>query len=137
MRGVARSAAPPRLTAAATAAALLCLLAACHPQDEQTARELTGGDPRAGRKAIARYGCGGCHEIPGVDNASGLVGPSLAKIGDRMMLAGQLPNQPDNMIKWIRDPQSAEPGTAMPDMHVTEKDARDIAAYLYTLRMDR
>ena len=116
---------------------LFLFLVACHPQDEQTARELTGGNPRAGREAIARYGCGGCHEIPGVDNASGLVGPSLAKIADRTILAGQLPNQPDNMVRWIRDPQGAEPGTVMPNMHVTARDARDIAAYLYTLRVDR
>lgn len=116
---------------------LAVLLAGCHPQDDQTARELTGGDPRAGEDAIARYGCGGCHEIPGVDNATGLVGPSLAKIADRTTLAGQLPNQPDNMLLWIKDPQSAAPGTLMPDMNVTDEDARDIAAYLYTLRMDR
>jgi len=118
-------------------ALLMLLLAACHPQDDQTARELTGGDPHAGKEAIARYGCGGCHEIPGVDNASGLVGPSLAKIADRTTLAGQLPNQPDNMILWIKNPQAAAPDTLMPDMHVTNEDARDIAAYLYTLRMDR
>ena len=119
-------------------AALVLLLAiACHPQDDDTARQLTGGDPHAGKAAIARYGCGGCHEIPGVDNARGLVGPSLAKIADRMILAGQKPNQPDNMIQWIQNPQRAEPGTLMPDMHVTVRDARDIAAYLYTLRADR
>jgi cytochrome c2 len=116
---------------------VLLILAACHPQDENTARELTGGDPARGEHAIARYGCGACHEIPGIDNATGLIGPSLAKIADRVMLAGQLPNQPDNMIKWIQNPQSAAPGTAMPDMHVSDEDARDIAAYLYTLRMDR
>jgi cytochrome c len=116
---------------------LAVLLSACHAQDDETARQLTGGDPRAGKTAIARYGCGACHEIPGVDNASGLVGPSLAKIADRVALAGQLPNHPDNMIKWIQDPQSAAPGTLKPDMNVTDRDARDIAAYLYTLRVDR
>jgi cytochrome c len=117
-------------------AAILVVLTACHPQDDETARQLTGGNPHAGKVAITRYGCGGCHEIPGVDNAGGLVGPSLAKIGDRMTLAGELPNQPDNMIKWIASPQTAEPGSLMPDMHVTDRDARDIAAYLYTLRAD-
>lgn len=116
---------------------VLLLGTACHPQDDETARQLTGGDPHAGKAAIARYGCGGCHEIPGVDNASGLVGPSLAKIADRVILAGHLPNQPDNMIRWIQDPQGAAPGTLMPNMNVTDRDARDIAAYLYTLRVDR
>ena len=49
-------------------------------------------------------------------------------------LAGKLPNQPENMIKWIREPQEVSPGTAMPQLGVTEQDGKDIAAYLYTLR---
>jgi putative membrane protein len=107
----------------------------CHPQDDETARQLTqGGDPRRGAAAIEFYGCGGCHSVPGVPNATGLVGPPLDAIADRSFLAGQLPNQPDNMMKWIRDPQQASPGSAMPDVNVSDRDARDIAAYLYTLR---
>ena len=116
------------------AVALLLLLAACHPQDDETARELTGGSPSLGREAMSRYGCGSCHSIPGVEGANGLVGPPLDNIGSRTILAGQLPNNADNMRRWIQDPQGVENGTAMPDMHVTDGDARDIAAYLYTLR---
>jgi cytochrome c1 len=107
---------------------------ACHSDVERTARQLTGGTPARGREAIDRYGCGACHEVPGVRGANGLIGPPLNNIGDRMYLAGQLPNTPDNMMRWIREPQSVEKGSAMPDMNVTEADARDIAAYLYTLR---
>jgi cytochrome c len=116
------------------AAFLLVLLAACHPQDERTARELTGGEPDRGRVAIRSYGCGACHTVPGVRGATGLVGPPLTNIADRMYLAGQLPNTPDNMKRWIQTPQTVEVGTAMPDLGVNERDARDIAAYLYTLR---
>lgn len=112
----------------------LVALAACHPQDGETARQLTGGEPARGRAAIERYGCGTCHEIPGVRRASGLVGPSLKEIGSRTYLAGRLPNTPENMIRWIQQPQSVDNRTAMPDMNVTAADARDIAAYLYTLR---
>lgn len=116
--------------------ALLVVLiaAACRHQDDRTARELTGGEPSRGRVAIRSYGCGACHTVPGVRGATGLVGPPLTNIGDRMYLAGQLPNTPDNMKRWIRTPQTVEPGTAMPDLGVNEPDARDIAAYLYTLR---
>lgn len=110
---------------------------ACHPQDDETARVMTGGEPSRGKVAIARYGCGSCHEIPGVSAASGLVGPPLHSIADRTYLAGHLPNTPQNMMRWIQDPQSADPGTAMPDMNVTGQDARDITAYLYTLRRGR
>ena len=112
---------------------LLALLVACHSQDDDSARQLTGGDPSRGKSAISRYGCGTCHTIPGI-SAGGQVGPPLSNIGERVYLAGQLPNTPDNMIRWIREPQKVERGTAMPDMHVSEKDARDMAAYLYTLR---
>ena len=121
-----------------TIVAILLLLQSCRPETDYSAVQLTaGGDPMRGKAAIGRYGCGACHEIPGVDAANGLVGPSLAKIADRTFLAGQLPNQPDNMMMWIVDPQRVESGTAMPDLNVTEGDARDIAAYLYTLRADR
>jgi len=113
---------------------LLLLPTACHSQDDETARQLTGGEPGRGRAAIRRYGCGSCHEVPGIEGARGLVGPPLTNIADRLYLAGQLPNTPENMRRWISDPQGVEKGTAMPDMHVTAGDARDIAAYLYTLR---
>ena len=115
-------------------ALVVLLLAACHPQDDHTARQLTGGDPERGRELIHAYGCGSCHTVPGVRGAHGLVGPPLAEIADRVYLAGQLPNTPDNMKRWIRAPQSVEGGTAMPNMNVSENDARHIAAYLYTLR---
>lgn len=107
---------------------------ACHPDDEKTARQLTRGEPSRGRAAIQRYGCGACHEVKGVDGANGLVGPSLNGIGSRSYLAGRLPNSSDNMTRWIRDPQSVSNGTVMPNLNVSESDARDIAAYLYTLR---
>jgi cytochrome c len=112
----------------------LLLAASCHPKDERTSKELTGGDAAKGREAIASYGCGSCHQIRGVDGANGMVGPPLDNIGSRTTLAGQLPNSPENMIRWIREPQEVESGTSMPDLGVTETDARNIAAYLYTLR---
>ena len=69
----------------------------------------------------------------GVPGADGLVGPPLDRIASRTYLAGRLPNTPQNLLRWIRDPQGISPGTAMPPMGVSEKDGRDIAAYLYTL----
>jgi cytochrome c2 len=116
------------------AALAVLLLAACSRQDERTARQLGGGDPDRGRVLIREYGCGACHTIPGVRTATGLVGPPLNGIADRTYLAGQLPNTPDNMKRWIREPQNVEGGTAMPNMNVSADDARHIATYLYTLR---
>jgi cytochrome c2 len=93
-----------------------------------------GGNAERGTQRIAQYGCPACHTIPGVKNANGNVGPPLARIGDRTYIAGMLRNTPANLVRWIREPQAVIPGNAMPDMGVSEADARDIAAYLYTLR---
>jgi cytochrome c oxidase assembly factor CtaG/cytochrome c2 len=101
---------------------------------DRTAAELTGGDPRRGRQVVRAYGCQTCHTIPGVTGARGVVAPSLAKMADRALVAGHLPNTPDQLIRWIRHPQEPNRPSAMPDLGVTENDARDIAAYLYTLR---
>ena len=81
-----------------------------------------------------KYGCDTCHTIPGIRTARALVGPPLTSVAGRVYLAGHLPNTPTNMEQWIQHPRANEPHTAMPEMGVTDADARDIAAYLYTLR---
>lgn len=93
-----------------------------------------GGDPAVGRALIRSYGCGGCHHVPGVQSAGGVVGPPLGGIAERVYLAGMLPNNPENMMHWIRFPQQVQPGNAMPDMGVTEEEALHITTYLMTLR---
>lgn len=114
-----------RRTKAVIAAAVVAAGAAC------------GGQPSpkpetqlAAQEAIDAYGCGSCHTIPGIRGADGLVGPPLTRFHERAYIAGQLPNTPENLVHWIRNPQEVEPGTAMPDLGVTEEDAREIAAYL-------
>jgi cytochrome c1 len=83
---------------------------------------------------ISAYGCTHCHTIPGIRDADGLVGPPLTMIGSRMYIGGVMKNTPDNLMKWVKDAPSVDPLTAMPNVHVSERDARDIACYLYTLR---
>jgi cytochrome c len=92
------------------------------------------GGQAAGAAAISRYGCGSCHSIPGIAGARGMVGPPLAGIGMRMYVAGELPNTPDNLTHWIRHPASVHARTVMPELGVTAEDARDIAAFLYSLK---
>jgi cytochrome c2 len=91
-----------------------------------------GGDPRRGESMFIQYGCGSCHALSDVRTAVGSVGPPLDGIGERVIIAGHLANTSDNMEKWIRNPQQVSPGTAMPNLHVGEQDARDITAFLYT-----
>jgi cytochrome c oxidase assembly factor CtaG len=117
--------------------AIVCIAAAniaCTRGDQALAAEITGGNPARGPILISYYGCGTCHEIPGVAGANGLVGPPLRRIAVRSYIAGVLPNTPANMTRWILDPPRVDEHTVMPNMHVTEEDVRDIAAYLYTLR---
>jgi cytochrome c2 len=99
-----------------------------------TAKALTGGDPEAGKAAIQRYRCGACHQISGVPGANGQVGPSLKGISQRAEPSGQTQNDPASLIRWIRYPQQMAPGSGMPNLGVSEKDGRDVAAYLYTLK---
>jgi cytochrome c2 len=114
---------------------LLLVVPACNPSKRYTeAAQLTGGSPSKGKSAILHYGCGSCHNIPGVPGAIASVGPPLDKLGNRFYLAGQLKNTPDNLIKWVQRPQMFRPGSAMPNLGVTPVDAKDIAAYLYTLK---
>jgi cytochrome c2 len=92
----------------------------------------TGGDPKRGEAMFIQYGCGSCHALKSVRNATGSVGPPLDGIAVRVIVGGHLANTPANMEKWIRDPQHVSPGTAMPDLKVGEGDARDITAFLYS-----
>jgi cytochrome c2 len=92
---------------------------------------MTGGHVESGRRAFAAYGCGACHSISGVGGASGLVGPPLTGIASRAIVAGKLENNPDNLQRWIVDPQAVTPGTAMPRLGVEPQAARDITAFLY------
>lgn len=103
-------------------------------QARVTAEQLTGGHVDAGKIAIARYACTACHAIPGTGDAQGNVGPALKGIAVRAEIAGRLANSPDNLIRWLRHPQHVAPGNGMPEQGVTATDARDMAAYLYTLR---
>ena len=116
--------------------ALSLFLAACSTQSTAPAQVVAGGDPQRGALAIRAYGCGTCHRIPGIAGADAMVGPPLDNWAERHYIAGAWPNQPELLIEWIRFPQAIEPGNAMPNMGVTEQEARDISAYLYTSTRD-
>ena len=120
------------------AALLLLALPACQPparsDREEAAAQATGGDPARGRAAIAARGCGSCHTVPGIPGADANVGPSLDRIGSRVYVGGVLVNTPDNLVRWLKDPPAVDAKTAMPALGLGDDEARDVAAYLYTLR---
>jgi cytochrome c2 len=98
------------------------------------ATALTMGDPDLGRRLAQRYGCAGCHNIPGVPGAQGMVGPALQGFAARVYIGGVATNTPDTLIQWIENPRSIDPKTAMPVTGISRAEARHVAAYLYTLR---
>jgi cytochrome c len=109
---------------------VLCLaLASCNG-----AEPALGGDPERGRLLLRQFGCGACHRIAGVADAQGNVGPPLDGIAKRVYLGGVLPNSPASMTRWIRTPEAFDPRTAMPNLSVSDEHARDMVAYLYTLK---
>lgn len=114
-----------------TTSVLLCAaVAGCGDE----ARAPLGGDPDNGRLLLRQFGCGSCHRIPDVAGAKGNVGPSLEGIARRVYLGGVLPNTPENMVRWIRNPKQFDPPTAMPTLPVSEGQARDMVAYLQGLK---
>jgi cytochrome c1 len=100
---------------------------------EQRASWMTGGNPHTGQVLARGKGCGGCHEIPGVKGAHGNVGPPLTKFASRMYVGGVLLNTPEHLHQWLLDPPSIDPKSAMPNVGLKDQEARDLAAYLYTL----
>ena len=111
------------------------LPAGCEQQTKEDVKQpFHQASAQDGAELINTIGCGGCHTIPGIRNANGLVGPPLTKMGRRMFIAGMLRNTPDNMVAWLQDPQAVVPGNAMPNMGLERAQAEAITNYLYTLQ---
>ncbi len=119
----------------ACVAALTAVLAGCGSA-VPTSGDVEGGNPRLGAELIASIGCGACHRVPGVDGADGRVAPPLDDFGARPFIAGELEHTPENLVRWIMEPQAVDPGSGMPDLGVDEQAARHMAAYLRTLGTD-
>lgn len=113
-------------------AILPALLCAC--DDGAQPVSVPGGDAEHGKRLVAQYQCASCHAIPGIAAAAGTAGPPLEAFGRRSYIAGRIPNLPDPLTRWLIDPPAMKPGTLMPNVGVSEAEARHMAAYLYTLR---
>jgi cytochrome c1 len=99
-------------------------------QRDQFAAAVVNGNAAAAPAFMRTYGCAGCHEIRGIRGPGGRIGPPLTKVGERVYLAGMLPNTPDNLVRWIVNPKGVNPQTAMPVTGISEREARDVAAFL-------
>lgn len=118
----------------------LFVLAACadisiQPESstQNESQQVEGGEIEQGRQLLRNYGCGSCHTIPGIRGAHTHVGPQLTDWSRRRYIAGSLPNTTENLVRWIINPHSIEPDTAMPTLGVNEEEALHMSAYLYSL----
>ena len=118
----------------AVAAVLCAALAGCDNRAEPVPLPVAGGDAALGKRLMEQYQCGSCHAIPGVGAATGTAGPPLEKFGRRSYIAGRIPNLPAPLAAWLVDPPAMKPGTMMPNLGVSNAEARHMAAYLTTLR---
>jgi cytochrome c len=118
-----------------TLTAVVGLLSGCAGAKAQnSSNKAAGGNPVRGEQVIAQFKCGSCHTIPGIQNAKGVFGPPLNEWSLRSTIAGEFPNDPKTLVRWVQSPTSMKPQTAMPDLGLSEQQARDVAAYLDTLR---
>lgn len=126
-----------KTTLAMLSALLFVLAAGCRDAHERVVADAiarVGGDPQRGAALVQRYGCGGCHRMPGTDAAVGKRAPSLESIAVEPYISGNLPNTPENLMRWIQSPRSIRPQTKMPELGIGRAEARDITTYLYSLR---
>lgn len=108
---------------------MICaMLAACEQDRAAVPPAERSGNRYAGKQLLERYGCAACHRIQGMPLHDSQAGPSLERIAHASYVAGVLPNTQRNLERWIMQPS---PGSAMPNLGVTEAEARDMAAYLY------
>ena len=95
------------------------------------------GDAAAGRTLFLAKGCIACHTAQGIQGATGTIGPNLNGIGDpakRPTLTDGGRNTPEHIREWIKDPQKLKPGTMMPNLQLSDKEADDLTALLLTLK---
>ncbi len=87
-----------------------------------------------GRQVFEQQACINCHTVRGTI-ANGRYGPDLTHLMSRDTIgSGILSNTPENLQKWITDPNDFKPGCLMPAMHLTDQQNAQITAYMLTLR---
>jgi cytochrome c oxidase subunit 2 len=101
---------------------------------KQPAQVPTDAIAQAGEQLFVQRGCVGCHAIAGTA-AQAEVGPNLTHFGSRQTLAaGILDNAPDNLARWLKNPQAVKPGSLMPNLGLPDDDITALVAYLQSLK---
>lgn len=118
------------------------VIAVSQEEFDQWIADMQNVDPKAQpQDAVAQDGqalfqeknCMSCHAI---GSSPVQVGPNLTDFGNRTKLAGVKDMTKENIIQWIRDPESIKPGNKMTGNYpeVSDEEAGKIAEYLLQLK---
>jgi cytochrome c oxidase subunit 2 len=87
-----------------------------------------------GEQVFMSLSCINCHAVSGTP-AAGTFGPDLSHLMTRQTLgAGVMPNTPDNLRRWIHEPQTMKPGNLMPNMQLSDRELDQVHSYLSSLK---
>jgi len=102
--------------------------------ERQKQRAEPGQSVAVGRELFERSACRSCHTVAGT-TADGRFGPDLTHLMSRDTLgAGIIPNNRENLRRWVEDPSQFKPHSLMPAMGFSESELDAITDYLATLR---
>lgn len=111
------------------------------PQRLTPAPPFTSSEVQAGARLFSAFTCQSCHDLRGVGGPSSATrssvayAPDLTHVGSRSIIAaGAVTNTPAHMEQWLLDPDTIKPGVHMPNFQLSDVQARDLTAYLESLR---
>jgi cytochrome c oxidase subunit 2 len=105
-------------------------------QEMQNPKPPQSVDPlvQKGAQAFITSACIGCHRIGGTP-AQGVIGPDLTYFGRRHTIAaGMMPNTPQNLAKWLKNPPAVKPGSLMPNLNLNDETVQALVAYLESMK---
>jgi len=86
------------------------------------------------RATFLSMSCVNCHAVSGT-TATGTFGPDLSHLMSRATLgSGVIPNTPENLRSWVKDPQAIKQGNLMPNMQLNSRELDEIVHYLSSLK---
>lgn len=102
---------------------------------QRSSTQPAANDPAVrGQSLFTQYACGSCHAIAGTQY-NGRAAPALTNYSDRQTIsAGVLDHTPENLARYLRNPQAVKPGSSMPNFRLTEPEVQSLVAYLESLR---
>lgn len=102
-------------------------------RQSQPAASPSGRDAQRGARFFQSRTCANCHAVNGTP-ARATLGPDLTHLAGRTTLAsGVMPNTPENLFRWLKNPQAIKPGCLMPNLHLSDDRVRELVAYLGAL----